>query len=66
MLLVVPDTSRNPALVDTLRQHFGRVTPGALAAVTYRGDTLTLRRIWTFADWRGTWPADPNDPIKNR
>lgn len=66
MLLVVPDTSRNPALVDTLRQHFGRVTPGALTAVTYRGDTLTLRRIWTFSDWRGTWPADPNDPIKNR
>lgn len=66
MLLVVPDTSRNPVLVDTLRQHFGRVTPGALAAVTYRGDTLTLRRVWTLSDWRGTWPADPNDPIKNR
>lgn len=66
MLLVVPDTSRNPALVDTLRQHFGHVAPGALTAVTYRGDTLTLLRLWMLADWRGTWPADPNDPIKKR
>jgi len=66
LLLVVPDTSQRPALVDTLRAHFGSVAPGALAAVTYRGDTLTLRRVWTLAGWRGTWPADPNDPLKHR
>ncbi len=66
LLLVVPDTSQRPALVDTLRAHFGSATPGALTAITYRGDTLTMRRIWTLADWRGTWPADPNDPLKNR
>lgn len=66
LLLVVPDTSQRPALVDTLRAHFGSATPGALTAVTYRGDTLTMRRIWTLADWRGSWPADPNDPLKQR
>lgn len=66
LVLVVPDTSQRPALVDKLRAHFGSATPGALAAVTYRGDTLTLRRVWTLADWRGTWPADPNDPLKHR
>lgn len=66
LVLVVPDTSANPALVDTLRPHFATATRGALRAVTYRGDTLTLRRAWTFGDWRGTWPVDPNDPIKNR
>jgi hypothetical protein len=66
LLLIVPDTSQQPALVDTLRAHFGSATPGPLTAITYRGDTLTMRRTWTLADWRGTWPADPNDPIKNR
>jgi 4-amino-4-deoxy-L-arabinose transferase-like glycosyltransferase len=66
LLLVVPDTSQHPALVDTLRAHFGSATPGALAAVTYRGDTLALRRLWTLADWRGTWPTDPNDPLTHR
>lgn len=66
LVLIVPDTSASPALVDTLRSHFATATRGALTAVTYRGDTLTLRRAWTFGDWRGTWPVDPNDPLKNR
>ncbi|MBA3853784.1 MAG: hypothetical protein C0503_05165 [Gemmatimonas sp.] len=66
LVLVVPDTSMHPALVDSLRPHFAAATPGALTAVTYRGDTLTLRRAWTLSDWRGTWPADPNDPLKTR
>jgi 4-amino-4-deoxy-L-arabinose transferase-like glycosyltransferase len=63
LVLVVPDTSQSPALVDSLRPHFGSAQPGPLVAVVYRGDTLTLRRPWTLRDWRGSWPADPNDPI---
>lgn len=66
LVLVVPDTSAQPALVDALRPHFATATRGALTAVTYRGDTLTMRRAWTLAGWRGTWPADPNDPLKTR
>lgn len=66
LTLVVPDTSLHPALVETLRPHFASAEPGALAAVTYRGDTLALRRVWTLDDWQGSWPEDPNDPIKNR
>jgi hypothetical protein len=66
LVLIVPDTSASPALVDTLRPHFATATRGALTAVTYRGDTLTLRRAWTFGDWRGTWPVDLNDPLKHR
>ena len=66
LVLVVPDTSQHPALVDSLRPHFADAQPGALTAVTYRGDTLTMRRAWTLRGWRGSWPADPNDPLKNR
>jgi 4-amino-4-deoxy-L-arabinose transferase-like glycosyltransferase len=66
LVLIVPDTSAHPALVDLLRPHFASATRGALTAVTYRGDTLTMRRAWTLDGWRGTWPADPNDPLKNR
>jgi 4-amino-4-deoxy-L-arabinose transferase-like glycosyltransferase len=66
LVLVVPDTSAAPALVDSLRPHFAAATPGPLVAVTYRGDTLTLRRPWTLSGWRGTWPADPNDPITRK
>jgi hypothetical protein len=63
LVLLVPDTSAMPPLVDSLRAHFAVATPGPLVAVVYRGDTLTMRRPWTLSDWRGTWPADPNDPI---
>lgn len=66
LVLIVPDTAASPALVDSLRPHFATATRGALTAVTYRGDTLTLRRAWTFGEWRGTWPVDPNDPLKHR
>lgn len=63
LVLLVPDTSATPALVDSLRPHFGGAEPGPIVAVVYRGDTLALRRPWTLSDWRGSWPADPNDPI---
>jgi len=63
LVLLVPDTSANPALVDSLRSHFAATEPGGLIAVVYRGDTLALRRPWTLREWRGTWPADPNDPL---
>ncbi len=66
LVLVVPDTSAAPALVDSLRQHFADATPGPLVAVVYRGDTLTMRRPWTLSGWRGTWPDDPNDPITRK
>lgn len=61
LILVVADTSANPPLVDSLRPHFNALEPESLVAVVYRGDTLALRRPWVLHDWRGTWPADPND-----
>lgn len=66
LILVVADTSASPALIDSLRPHFTTAQPEGLVAVVYRGDTLTLRRPWTLQGWRGTWPADPNDPINRR
>lgn len=66
LVLLVPDTSAAPALVDSLRPHFSGVEPGPIVAVLYRGDTLALRRPWTLTDWRGSWPADPNDPITRK
>lgn len=66
LLLVVPDTGRAPALVDSLRPHFAAAEPRALTAITFRGDTISWRRTWLLTDWRGSWPADPNVPIPPR
>ncbi len=66
LVLLVPDTSAAPAIVDSLRPHFANAERGPLAAVVYRGDTLALRRPWTLSNWRGSWPADPNDPITRK
>jgi 4-amino-4-deoxy-L-arabinose transferase-like glycosyltransferase len=66
LVLLVPDTSATPALVASLRPHFEGAEGGPIAAVVYRGDTLALRRPWTLSNWRGSWPADPNDPITRK
>lgn len=66
LLLVVSDTSLHPALVDSLRPHFGDALPEAPTVITRDGAPLGARRIWTLTAWRGTWPADPNDPRQPR
>lgn len=66
LVLLVPDTSEAPALVDSLRPHFGGAARGSITAVVYRGDTLALRRPWTLGNWRGSWPVDLNDPLTRK
>lgn len=63
LVLVLPDTSANPALIETLRPHFESAARGDVIAVEHRGQAVAQRRSWTLTSWRGSWPADPNDPL---
>lgn len=40
-----------------LAPYFTSVTRGELAPLLRRADTVSLRRVWTFAGYRGGWPA---------
>ncbi len=63
LIIMTTDTAQMPALIDSLMPHFVMINPGFLAARTYRGDTIAVRRTWALAQWRGTWPVDLNDPL---
>ncbi|MEO8564402.1 MAG: glycosyltransferase family 39 protein [bacterium] len=43
--------------VARLSPYFDGVTRGALAPLVRRGDTVTVRRVWMLAGYRGGWPA---------
>jgi hypothetical protein len=43
--------------VARLSPYFSDVTRGSLAALTRRGDTVTVRRVWVLSGYRGGWPA---------
>jgi hypothetical protein len=43
--------------VTRLEPYFDRVTRGVLAPLTRRGDTVTVRRVWVLAGYRGGWPT---------
>jgi hypothetical protein len=43
--------------VAKLEPYFDGVSRGALAPLTRRGDTVTVRRVWVLAGYRGGWPA---------
>jgi hypothetical protein len=40
-----------------LTPYFGAVTRGALVPLLRGGDTVTVRRVWTLAGYRGGWPV---------
>lgn len=57
-LVVALDTGSGGAdVARALQPHFAAVAPGRIVALTRAGDTVTMRRIWSFSGWRGTWPA---------
>ena len=43
--------------VTRLGRYFDAVTRGELVPLTRRGDTVTVRRVWMLAGYRGGWPA---------
>jgi 4-amino-4-deoxy-L-arabinose transferase-like glycosyltransferase len=43
--------------VARLEPYFDGVSRGALVPLTRRGDTVTVRRVWVLAGYRGGWPA---------
>ncbi|HEV7991082.1 MAG TPA: glycosyltransferase family 39 protein [Gemmatimonadaceae bacterium] len=43
--------------VARLQPYFDRVERGTLAPLTRGGDTVTVRRVWLLAGYRGGWPA---------
>lgn len=57
-LVVALDTGSGGAEVArVLQPHFTAVAPGRIVALTRAGDTVTMRRLWSFSGWRGSWPA---------
>ncbi|HEX5971349.1 MAG TPA: glycosyltransferase family 39 protein [Gemmatimonadaceae bacterium] len=43
-----------------LAPYFASVTRGAPAPLLRGGDTVTVRRVWTLAGYRGGWPRRPS------
>ncbi len=57
LVLALDERTGMHEAVAQLEPHFDRVTRGALAALTRRGDTVTVRRVWVLAGYRGGWPV---------
>lgn len=56
-LVVAIDTgSAESDVARKLAPHFTAAAPGARVALTRDGDTVAVRRLWTFSSWRGSWP----------
>lgn len=53
-----------PPAVARLAPHFASATMGALLPLQRAGETSAQRRVWILRGWTGTWPDDPNDPLK--
>ena len=58
-LVVALDTGAAGAgIARTLSRRFAAAAPGAQVALTRGHDTITVRRLWRFTGWRGSWPAE--------
>lgn len=59
--LVLLLDERSPGVVhetaERLAPYFTTVTRGAPAPLLRAGDTVTVRRVWTLAGYRGGWPV---------
>ncbi|NUQ21849.1 MAG: glycosyltransferase family 39 protein, partial [Gemmatimonadaceae bacterium] len=57
-LVAVLDTGAAGRQVETrLAPFFASADPGERVALRRGGDTVTVRQLWTFTDWRGGWPG---------
>lgn len=57
LVLAVDDGLNPPASVQLLTPYFSRVTRGELAPQLRGADTVSVRRVWLLAGYRGGWPA---------
>jgi 4-amino-4-deoxy-L-arabinose transferase-like glycosyltransferase len=56
LVLVVDDHPELHPAVDRLSPHFTSVLRGERTALVRAGDTVQVRRVWTLAGWKGSWP----------
>ena len=59
-LVLLLDERKEGAVHETaalLAPYFTSVTPGASAPLMRGSDTVTVRRVWTLAGYRGGWPV---------
>ena len=59
-LVLLLDERKDGVVHETaalLAPHFASVTRGAPAPLLRNGDTVTVRRVWTLAGYRGGWPV---------
>lgn len=70
VLLVLDERGDPPAnlppMLATLAPHFAETRMGPLLPLVRGQADVGRRRVWILADWRGSWPADPSDPLTVR
>jgi hypothetical protein len=57
LVLALDESAEMHPTATRLAPHFERVSRGALAPLTRRGDTVTVRRLWVLEGYRGGWPT---------
>ncbi|HEX8850825.1 MAG TPA: glycosyltransferase family 39 protein [Gemmatimonadaceae bacterium] len=48
------------AVAGRIAPYFARVEPGERVALERGSDTVAMRQLWIFHDWRGGWPRNAN------
>jgi hypothetical protein len=70
VLLVLDERGDPPAnlppMLATLAPHFAETRMGPLLPLVRGQEDVGRRRVWILADWRGSWPVDPSDPLSPR
>ena len=56
-LVIALDTGSSD-VAERLRPHFASAEQGGKVALTRAGDTITVRQLWSFRGWRGSWPEE--------
>lgn len=57
LVVALEETANVPASIERLTPHFTRVTQGELEPLLRGADTVSVRRVWLLAGYRGGWPA---------
>ena len=55
-LVVALDTGSSD-VAERLRPHFAAAERRGRVALTRAGDTVSVRQLWSFLGWRGSWPT---------
>ncbi|MEO8336074.1 MAG: glycosyltransferase family 39 protein [bacterium] len=57
LVLALDETADIHGTVKALSPYFATATRGVLAPLLRGGDTVSVRRVWVLAGYRGGWPA---------